>query len=108
MALYRCRFWGVQVRRSGLLNHGRGIQLPYTPLFLLLTTKGNFTMSKKQPPKRPETSLRGRDAKTGEFIPVNEARQRPSTTVVERVPLFEVASPAAARAGITVSKGIAY
>ena len=29
-------FRGAQVRRSGLLNHGRGIQLPCTPL--LLTT----------------------------------------------------------------------
>lgn len=44
-------------------------------------------MTKKQAPKSPETSLRGRDAKTGEFIPVKEARQRPATTVVERVPL---------------------
>lgn len=44
-------------------------------------------MTKKQPPKPPQTTLRGRDAKTGEFIPVKEARQRPSTTVVERVPL---------------------
>jgi hypothetical protein len=37
--------------------------------------------------KKPETSLRGRDAKTGLFIPVKKARQRPSTTTVERVPL---------------------
>ncbi len=37
--------------------------------------------------KTPETSLKGRDARTGQFIPVKEARQRPSTTVVERVPL---------------------
>jgi hypothetical protein len=44
-------------------------------------------MTKKQPPKPLETSLRGRDAKSGEFIPVKEARQRPNTTVVERVPL---------------------
>lgn len=28
----------------------------------------------------------GRDAKTGAFIPINEARKRPSTTVVEVVP----------------------
>ena len=28
----------------------------------------------------------GRDAKTGQFIPVKEAKRRPSTTVVERVP----------------------
>jgi len=32
------------------------------------------------------TSLRGRDARTGEFISVKEARQRPRTTTVERVP----------------------
>lgn len=37
--------------------------------------------------KKPETSLRGRDAESGRFIPVREARQRPRTTVVERVPL---------------------
>ena len=36
--------------------------------------------------KESKTSLRGRDAKTGEFIPVEEARQRPNTTTVERVP----------------------
>lgn len=27
----------------------------------------------------------GRDAKTGEFIPVKEAQKRPSTTVVETI-----------------------
>jgi hypothetical protein len=32
------------------------------------------------------TSPRGREAGTGQFVPVREARQRPSTTVVERVP----------------------
>lgn len=37
--------------------------------------------------KAPETSLKGRDAKTGQFIRVEEARKRPNTTVVERVPL---------------------
>jgi hypothetical protein len=37
--------------------------------------------------KEPESSLKGRDARTGQFIPVEEARRRPSTTVVERVPL---------------------
>jgi hypothetical protein len=30
--------------------------------------------------------LSGRDAKTGEFISIKEARRRPTTTVVERVP----------------------
>lgn len=33
-----------------------------------------------------KTTLKGRDAKTGEFITVKEARQHPKTTVVERVP----------------------
>jgi hypothetical protein len=28
----------------------------------------------------------GRDSKTGQFIPVEEAKRRPSTTTVERVP----------------------
>lgn len=43
--------------------------------------------SKKQPPKPPETSLRGRDARTGEFIPVEKARKDKGGAVVERVPL---------------------
>jgi hypothetical protein len=33
-----------------------------------------------------DSTLKGRDAKSGQFIPVKEARQRPNTTVVERVP----------------------
>lgn len=36
--------------------------------------------------KRGTSSLRGRDARTGEFISVPEARARPATTTVERVP----------------------
>lgn len=36
--------------------------------------------------KGSKNVLRGRDSKTGEFIPVKEARDRPSTTTVERVP----------------------
>jgi len=36
--------------------------------------------------KASKTSLRGRDASTGVFIPVDEARRRPATTTVERVP----------------------
>jgi hypothetical protein len=31
------------------------------------------------------TSKRGRDAKTGQFIPIKEAEKRPSTTVVEKI-----------------------
>lgn len=56
-------------------------------LYVSYILQRNHIMATKQTPKPPETSLRGRDAKTGEFIPVKEARQRPSSTVVERVPL---------------------
>lgn len=34
-----------------------------------------------------KTTPRGRDAKSGQFIPVREAQRRPSTTVVERIPV---------------------
>lgn len=40
-------------------------------------------MSKKQ----PESTHKGRDAGSGKFIPVEEARRRRETAVVERVPL---------------------
>jgi hypothetical protein len=33
-----------------------------------------------------QSSKRGRDAGSGQFIPVGEARRRPNTTTVERVP----------------------
>lgn len=33
-----------------------------------------------------KTTLRGRDAKTGEFTTVEKARKHPGTHVVERVP----------------------
>ena len=36
--------------------------------------------------KESKTSLRGRDAKTGEFTTVKEARKYPNDHVVERVP----------------------
>lgn len=36
--------------------------------------------------KKPNTRQIGRDAGTGRFIPVREAKQRPKTTVVERIP----------------------
>ncbi len=35
--------------------------------------------------KKSKTFEIGRDAKTGEFIPVKEAKRRPSTTVVETI-----------------------
>jgi hypothetical protein len=36
--------------------------------------------------KDSKTSLRGRDSRSGLFIPVSEARNRPATTEVERIP----------------------
>ena len=36
--------------------------------------------------KNRKTHDVGRDSKTGQFIPVSEAKRRPSTTTVERVP----------------------
>lgn len=33
-----------------------------------------------------QSTLRGRDARTGQFLTVEEARRRPETTTVERVP----------------------
>lgn len=32
------------------------------------------------------SNQRGRDARTGEFIPVREALRRPATTVIETIP----------------------
>lgn len=37
-------------------------------------------------PKKRKTHKAGRDAKTGRFITVKEAKRRPNTTVIERVP----------------------
>jgi hypothetical protein len=35
---------------------------------------------------RGHSSLRGRNAKNGKFVPVEQARRHPATTTVERVP----------------------
>jgi hypothetical protein len=35
--------------------------------------------------KKPASVKVGRDARTGRFIPVEEAKRRPTTTVVERI-----------------------
>lgn len=40
----------------------------------------------KAPPKSPPSTLKGRDARTGHFIPVEQARRDPTHTTVERVP----------------------
>lgn len=36
-------------------------------------------------PKKDSSRKIGRDAKTGEFIPVKEAKRRPKTTVIETI-----------------------
>jgi len=35
---------------------------------------------------KSKTTPRGRDAETGRFIPVEEAKRRPKRAIVERVP----------------------
>jgi hypothetical protein len=37
--------------------------------------------------KKPHARLGGRDARSGEFIPLKETYKHPSTTVRERIPL---------------------
>ena len=37
--------------------------------------------------KKKLTVPRGRDSRTGQFIPLSEAKRRPSTTEIERVPI---------------------
>ncbi len=36
--------------------------------------------------KSSKTFPLGRDSRTGEFIPIREARRRPSTVTIERIP----------------------
>lgn len=36
--------------------------------------------------KESKSSLRGRESGSGKFIPVEQARRRPETTEVERIP----------------------
>lgn len=36
--------------------------------------------------KDPKTHLAGRDARTGQFVPLEQTYSRPATTVRERVP----------------------
>lgn len=42
-------------------------------------------MKEKYMANKPATFKIGRDARTGEFIPVKEAQRRPSTTTVETI-----------------------
>lgn len=46
-----------------------------------LAHKGGFNMGKK----KPNTQQIGRDAGTGQFIPVEEAKKRKNTAVVENI-----------------------
>lgn len=48
----------------------------------------NMALEKgKSMSKKSKTRSIGRDAATGQFIPVDDARKRPNTTVVERISL---------------------
>lgn len=37
--------------------------------------------------KKPQARLAGRDAITGQFVPMSVTVQRPNTTIVQRIPL---------------------
>ncbi len=54
--------------------------------------------------KKTTTFEIGRDARTGEFIPVPEAHRRPSTTVVEHIHR-PVPTPVRRPAPVPVKKG---
>jgi len=45
----------------------------------------NFGPERRKPMAKTYTIKIGRNAKTGEFMPVKEAQQRPATTVVETI-----------------------
>lgn len=45
-----------------------------------------YQLTGREMSKDSKTTLRGRDAETGEFTTVEEAREKPRTHVVERVP----------------------
>ena len=57
---------------------------PHEPLCVQwgISRQRSYSMANK---KSGSTSKIGRDAKTGEFIPVKEAKARPATTVVETI-----------------------
>jgi hypothetical protein len=91
--------WSEQRRRPGqrpsvVLGNLRGVTAERLPpgclgqshgyLMAALTVKeacGRFLEA-----HMGDSTLKGRDAKTGQFIPVKDARERPNTTTVERVP----------------------
>ena len=43
-------------------------------------------VKKRRAASKSKTFPLGRDSKTGQFIPVSQAKRRPKTTTVERIP----------------------
>jgi hypothetical protein len=76
----------LDARRADLLSNAYGVREP--DVKGPAQKGGRVRMSKRGSSGSPRGSstLRGREAGTGQFIPVKEARQRPNTTTVERVP----------------------
>lgn len=54
-------------------------------LAFLTERKGLLSFRRRIRGDRVGTRKIGRDAKTGEFIPVKEAKRRPTTTVIETI-----------------------
>jgi hypothetical protein len=55
-------------------------------LGILLKSSGAVDQEGEQQMGKGQSSLRGRNAGSGRFIPVSSARARPTTATVERVP----------------------
>ena len=80
MADLRRRQASVRIdERGGVASNGGPDPSGNEPLRFIQPR--DYTMSKDS-----KTTTKGRDAGSGRFIPVEQARRNPSTSVVERVP----------------------
>ena len=64
---------------AGALDKYAIVRVPFGSQLARVPMQGRTAMAKRN------TSKIGRDAKSGQFIPVKEAQKRPSTTTVETV-----------------------
>lgn len=76
-----------QAEVNGPMGTRRPIPLSRNPGGAAVALAAASPERRQRMAKERETSLKGRDARNGQFIPVKEARERPNTTTVERVPL---------------------
>jgi hypothetical protein len=79
----RCRKNGRRELAEHLSNIVIAMWLESAPESVRL---GGISLEKRPMGKESKTFPIGRNSKTGEFISVKEAKSRPSTTTVERMP----------------------